>query len=292
MTRSFTVEALVEIALAAGLAILRFQPKSADVTVKSDGSPVTSADLCADALIAERLGAVAPTVPIVSEEAARVENGGPGSERFFLVDPLDGTKEFLRGSGEFTVNIALIEHGVPVLGVVHAPALGEVYTGDANAGARRGVVVEGQVRYWEAIQVAKPDGGVRVVASRSHVNGETLAFIGRYHVREHISAGSSLKFCRVAEGKADLYPRLGRTMEWDTAAGDAVLRAAGGCVRTFDCKPLLYGKRGMSGEADFANPWFVASGPFNPFADPNPESWPQGDAPCQEVGISNMAQVR
>jgi 3'(2'),5'-bisphosphate nucleotidase len=234
---------------------------------KSDGSPVTLADAAAEAIILSDLARIAPGVPVVAEEAAAAGETPFTGRRFFLVDPLDGTREFLSRNGEFTVNIALIEDGTPVLGVVYAPVPGDLFVGDATDGARHATVADGQVRAWRSIAARTPaDGGLDVLASRSHLSDETRAFIGRFEIARMVQAGSSLKFCRLAAGEADLYPRLGRTMEWDTAAADAVLRAAGGSVLTLDGRPLVYGKRDQSGEADFANPWFVACGRFDPFA--------------------------
>jgi 3'(2'), 5'-bisphosphate nucleotidase len=266
------LENLINAALEAGAAILEIygRPDFA-ARVKQDGSPVTEADAKAEAIILEHLAALAPNIPVVAEESVAEGRTPATAGRFFLVDPLDGTKEFLNRNGDFTVNIALIEDGRPVLGVVYAPAHGEIYVGEAGAGARRAGVAAGLVGPWRTIAVRTvPAAGLDVVASRSHMSEETREFVARFPVAELVSAGSSLKFCRVAAGDADLYPRLGRTMEWDTAAGDAVLRAAGGAVRTMDGRPLAYGKRNQAEDVDFANPWFVASGPFDPFAMPAP----------------------
>jgi 3'(2'), 5'-bisphosphate nucleotidase len=267
VSRHQLVENLVEVACIAGEKILEIYAGQADAAVKGDGSPVTAADTAAEAVILAELARIAPDVPVVAEEqvsAGRVPTIG---NRFFLVDPLDGTKEFLSRNGEFTVNIALVEDGVPVAGVVYAPALGELCAGATGEGARAAEVVDGRPVRWSDIRVRHcPAAGLDVVASRSHLTDETRAFIDRFMVRDLVSAGSSLKFCRVAAGAADLYPRLGRTMEWDTAAGDAVLRAAGGRVSTLDGRPLLYGKRRQADDVDFANPWFVAAGGFDPFA--------------------------
>jgi 3'(2'), 5'-bisphosphate nucleotidase len=258
---------LVNAAVEAGAAILEIYAREDFGTrSKDDGSPVTEADAKAEAIILARLAVIAPGVPVVAEEAASEGQIPATAERFFLVDPLDGTKEFLNRNGDFTVNIALIENGVPVAGVVYAPAHGEIYAGEVGKGARRAEVVDGVVGAWRSTAVREtPDCGLDVVASRSHLSDETREFIAKFKVADLVSAGSSLKFCRVAAGAADLYPRLGRTMEWDTAAGDAVLRAAGGSVRTLDGQPLAYGKRQQADDVDFANPWFVASGPFDPF---------------------------
>lgn len=261
------LEGLIEAAIAGGEAIL---PIYRDLTQchtrsKGDGSPVTIADEAAERAVIAVLARVAPDITIVAEEDCAAGNMPATSARFLLVDPLDGTKEFVGGSGDFTVNIALIEHGVPVMGVVLSPATGTIYAGGAS-GARSGQVRDGRVVDWQPVHCAKAADSVRVIASRSHLTAETRDYCDRFPVSEFISAGSSLKFCRVAEGAADLYPRMGRTMEWDTAAGDAVLRAAGGRVRTLNGNDLVYGKRHQADDADFANPWFVAHGGFDPFA--------------------------
>jgi len=213
---------------------------------------VTDADEAAEAIILPALAEVFPGVTCVAEEAC-ARGGLPAldSGRFLLIDPLDGTREFLAGNGEFTVNIALIDKGRPILGVVHLPALGTTYAGGPK-GATLAVAGEAP----QAISArAKPSDGVIVLASRSHNEVDALdLYLAEMHVAERIAAGSSLKFCRIAEGLADLYPRFGRTMEWDTAAGHAVLAAAGGHVVTVDGKPLAYGKAG------FDNPDFIARG--------------------------------
>jgi 3'(2'), 5'-bisphosphate nucleotidase len=224
-----------------------------EARAKADRSPVTEADEAADALITEALETLTPGFPIVSEEgvaAGRIPDvrGTP----FWLVDPLDGTKEFLSRNGEFTVNIALIRDGLPEAGVVHAPAMAMTWCG---AGPGTAVFAETDRPTMPIGARRIPEDGVTVVASRSHRNQAALdAFLAGWTVRQLVVAGSSLKFCLVASGKADLYPRFGRTMEWDTAAGHAVLRAAGGYVRTVDGKPFTYGKPG------FENPHFIATG--------------------------------
>lgn len=264
------LDQLAEIAVAAGRAILPYyRSDDAGVKLKGDGSPVTLADVAAEKIIVEALGRIAPGIPIVAEEAVAGGAVPPAAEHFFLVDPLDGTREFVGGSGEFTVNIALIENGRPALGVVHAPALGQIFVGQVGLGARRADVDGDAIGAWREIGVGRCDpAALRVVASRSHLSQETRDFVERFSVRQFVSAGSSLKFCVVASGEADFYPRLGRTMEWDTAAGDAVLSAAGGKVTTMDGGPLRYGKRARADDADFANPWFVAVGGFDPLAAP------------------------
>lgn len=233
------------------------------VRQKGDGSPVTLADEAAEAVILRMLvDAGVPRSTIVAEEAVSGGDMPDTSGDFYLVDPLDGTKEFVSGSGEFTVNIARVEGGVPVSGVVFVPAKGMLYAGDA-AGAWKAAVADGAIGERTPIAAATPGAKLSVVASKSHLTQETKDFVDRYPVESFVSSGSSLKFCRLAEGGADLYPRMGRTMEWDTGAGHAVLLAAGGQVYTLDGAPLAYGK--ISGDT-FANPHFVAAGAFDPFA--------------------------
>lgn len=261
------LDRLVESALEAGEAILGIygSPESGFRT-KDDGSPVTDADAAAEKLILARLRSAFPDIPVVAEEETAAGGKVAAAATFFLVDPLDGTKEFLNRNGDFTVNIALIEDGAPTLGVVYAPAHGLIYAGAVGQGARMADVKHGKAGAWRPIATREaPSAGLAVVASRSHLSPETKDFIARFKVADMVSAGSSLKFCRVASGEADLYPRLGRTMEWDTAAGDAVLRAAGGRVYTMDGELLRYGKRNQADDADYANPWFVAAGRINPF---------------------------
>lgn len=259
---------LIAPAIAAGAAIMEIHARltEGDTRSKGDGSPVTEADERAEAIILAALAEIAPDIPVVAEESVAAGVVPEIGNRFWLVDPLDGTREFIGGKLDFTVNIGLVENRIPVLGLVYVPATGILYIGDNN-GARVTQVRDGEVGAWQNIRVAAPDPkALRVLASRSHMSEETKAFIDRFTVAELVSAGSSLKFCRLAAGEADLYPRMGRTMEWDTAAADAVLRAAGGRVMTLDGRDLLYGKRDQADDSDFANPWFVASGPFDPFA--------------------------
>ncbi|HSS64366.1 MAG TPA: 3'(2'),5'-bisphosphate nucleotidase CysQ [Gammaproteobacteria bacterium] len=243
--------ALVDIAERAGREILAVYGACFDVRTKRDATPVTEADERAEKLILKALAEIAPEIPVVAEESVaegRVPEikGSP----FFLVDPLDGTKEFVSRNGEFTVNIALVENDAPLIGAIHVPVLEESYwcDGDGAAWRRRGA------RDAERIRCRKPNDGLVVVASRSHRDSKTDAFLQKFRIKEQISAGSSIKFCRVAEGAADLYPRLGRTMEWDVAAGHAIVNAAGGSVTTLDDEPFTYGK------PDFANPFFVVRG--------------------------------
>lgn len=248
------------LALAAGRAIMAvYRAPDVETRAKADASPVTEADLAADRIISDGLAAAFPDIAQVTEEQAAT-HAATGHDRFFLVDPLDGTKEFVQRRGDFTVNIALIEAGRPVMGVVLAPAKGRMFRSLAAGGAveeevgAAGDPVPGSAR---EIAVAAPGAaGLRVVASKSHRDQATDDYIARFPVAEFKSAGSSLKFCLLAAGEADFYPRLGRTMEWDTAAGHAVLLAAGGEVLCFDdLTPLAYGKPG------YENPFFLARVP-------------------------------
>lgn len=249
--RDAWLAALASIAREAGETIMQVYATDFAVRGKDDQSPVTEADERAEKLIVPALQALAPDVPVVAEEAVAAGQVPSVGDLFWLVDPLDGTKEFISRNGEFTVNIALVHQGRPVLGVVLAPALGRMFLGDVgrgawleDAGGRRPIRCR-----------VVPEAGLTVVASRSHGDAAALeAFLGGRKVAALANAGSSLKLCLVAAGEADLYPRLGRTMEWDIAAGHAVLAAAGGSVRDLAGQPLRYGKVG------FDNPHFVASG--------------------------------
>jgi 3'(2'), 5'-bisphosphate nucleotidase len=249
-------EALVPVAIEAGRAILDVRAGHVAVSHKADSSPVTEADRAAEAIILRHLERLAPGAPVVAEEAVEAGRLPAVGREFFLVDPLDGTKEFVKGGDDFTVNIALVRDHVPVMGVVLAPATDTIYAGVLGKGAWT-AVGSGAPR---PIAVRTPPERIDVVASKSHRTPETDDYIARYAVADLVSAGSSLKFCLVAEGKADLYPRMGTTMQWDTAAGDAVLRAAGGTVEAVDGGALLYGPNGVEGAAAFRNPWFIAAG--------------------------------
>jgi 3'(2'), 5'-bisphosphate nucleotidase len=246
------------LALAAGDKIMEvYAAEDFDVRAKSDDSPVTAADLAADAIISEGLRAAFPDVPLVTEEQAL--SHGISARTFLIVDPLDGTKEFVKRRGDFTVNIAYVVEGEPIRGVVYAPARGRLFYTDpiGQSVEEVGPFESDTAGIIQPIAVSKPDNAaLMVVASKSHRDQATDDYIDRYAVADMKSAGSSLKFCLVATGEADLYPRLGRTMEWDTAAGHAVLRGAGGKVVRFDDhQPLTYGKEG------FANPFFIAYAP-------------------------------
>ena len=228
-----------------------------EVKSKSDESPVTEADEAADALISAGLAEEFPDVLVVTEEQASSHSESAAS--FLIVDPLDGTKEFVKRRGEFTVNIAYVENGTPVRGVVYAPAKGRLFYTDAggNTVEETGDFAKDAVGPVRPLTVTSPDNGaLMVVASKSHRDQATDDYIAKYSVKDMTSAGSSLKFCLVAAGEADLYPRLGRTMEWDTAAADAVLRGAGGkMVRFDDHSEFTYGKPG------YENPFFIAYAP-------------------------------
>lgn len=246
------------LALEAGRKIMEiYNSEDFDIRTKSDESPVTAADEAADALISAGLRASFPDVPLVTEEQAATH--GQIIKTFLIVDPLDGTKEFVKRRGDFTVNIAYVEDGIPVRGVVYAPAKERLFytTADGRTVEEKGPFGDEPGEQTPVGVNPTPDNrGLMVVASKSHRDAATDEYIARYAVRDMTSAGSSLKFCLVATGEADLYPRLGRTMEWDTAAGDAVLRGAGGMVVRFDDHTeFTYGKPG------FENPFFIAYAP-------------------------------
>ncbi|HRP24608.1 MAG TPA: 3'(2'),5'-bisphosphate nucleotidase CysQ [Thauera sp.] len=245
------LEDLVPVIRAAGEVVMDIYRTNFSVRGKDDASPVTAADEGAEALIVPALERLLPGVPVIAEEAVAAGRLPEIGRLFWLVDPLDGTKEFISRNGEFTVNIALVEDGAPVLGAVLAPAIDRLFLGARGVGA---FVEQGQVR--KPIRCRPvPAEGLTVVASRSHGDAAALdAFLAGRTVAALKNAGSSLKLCLVASGDADLYPRLGRTMEWDIAAGHAVLAAAGGQVRTLAGEALRYGKPGLD------NPHFVASG--------------------------------
>ena len=248
------------LALHAGVAIMDVFAGDLGVTEKADASPVTIADERAERIILDGLRAAFPGVICVAEEEVSAGKLPPElGDRFFLVDPLDGTKEFINRRPDFTVNIALVRNGVPEIGVVYAPAQGKLYAGRPGEAFVAEVGAGFEVADRKPIAVRARPSTLRIVASRSHSTPETDAFIGRFPGSELTSVGSSLKFCLLASGEADLYPRFGRTMEWDTAAGDAVLRAAGGVTRTPEGTPFQYGKRNQPHDSDFANGWFVAA---------------------------------
>jgi 3'(2'), 5'-bisphosphate nucleotidase len=249
---------LAKAALAAGPAVMEEYDRGCSVASKEDGSPVTSADHRAEAIICEYLASLAPMPPVCAEESMAAGAQAQVAERFLLVDPLDGTREFLAGNGEFTINVALIERGAPVSGAVYAPAIGRLWVGGETAFACEAPVgaalpSEGSRR---RIRTRSAPTNLVAFASRSHLDPKSDSFLKRLPIGETRFAGSSLKFCLIAEGLGDVYPRFAPTMEWDTAAGDAVLRAAGGGVFDPSGLPLSYGKVG----AGLRNGPFVAWG--------------------------------
>jgi 3'(2'), 5'-bisphosphate nucleotidase len=250
---------LLKIAQSAGREIMAIYASDFEVAHKSDNSPVTAADQLAEKIILLGLKHHWPDIPVLAEEAASAGQIPALGNRFFLVDPLDGTKEFTSRNGEFTVNIALIEDGKPIWGMVYAPAIEQIYFGEVGVGAGFATLSLGDdlsKTFWRAIHVrTPPEDGLTVVASRSHMDQATEDFLKTQIVKSLSSAGSSLKFCLIAKAEADLYPRFGRTMEWDTGAGHAVLLASGGKVCNIDGSPLSYGKAARG----FDNPAFVAS---------------------------------
>jgi 3'(2'), 5'-bisphosphate nucleotidase len=239
----------------AGSVIMAVQAAQLAVDRKPDGSPVCRADLEAEALILARLAAAMPGVPVIAEESFKPERG-PVPERFLLVDPLDGTREFLAGHSDFTVNIALIAAGEPVVGAICAPGLAQVYVGGATA-LRAEPAAGDKLGATRVIHTSPaPATGLRALVSRSHLNPPTEQWLAERPAAQLRRAGSSLKFCLIACGEADVYPRIAPTMEWDTAAGHAILNAAGGCVIGLDGSPVRYGKR----DAGFRSEGFVAWG--------------------------------
>ena len=262
-------EALLPVVLEAGRIEMHYYQADVAVETKSDNSPVTVADQEAEVIILQALARIAPDIPVVAEEAASAGNIPQIGERFFLVDPLDGTKEFIHHRGEFTVNIGLIAKGQPVFGIVYAPALSELYVtlGEREAAAAHiapdgDQSGDGQKFSLEAcglmpISSRKMDmSGLTAIASRSHGSEATETFLSEYKIDQRISAGSSLKFCLLARGDGDVYPRMAPTMEWDTAAGHAVLAAAGGRVTLENGGAFRYGKA----DKGYLNPSFIAWG--------------------------------
>ncbi len=254
-------EQLVDTAHRAGQAIMGIYTEDFPVDFKSDASPVTQADKLAEALILADLAKLMPDIPVIAEEAASAGLIPEVNERFFLVDPLDGTREFVSKNGEFTVNIALVEHRKPVFGIIYAPAISTLYvTLEPDQVIRAPLEATQQYNGLGSLdqtilQQSRPSKDpLNIIASRSHMNTETRSYLEKLHVASIVNTGSSLKFCRLAEGSADLYPRFAPTMEWDTAAGHAILQSTGGGVETIDGSPLGYGKT----DAGYFNPDFVA----------------------------------
>ena len=247
------IEPIVALAIDAGQAILEVYATDFDVQSKDDESPLTQADLAAHRCIVARLAELTPNIPIISEESGLPSFEERGQwDHYWLIDPLDGTKEFVNRNGEFTVNIAFIESHRPLFGVVHVPVHGKTYIGCEGHGAE---LREGESR--TPIHVADTSGSpVRIVGSRSHRGSSLDAFLDKLGESDMLPMGSSLKFCVIAEGRADIYPRLGPTSEWDTAAAQAVVEQAGGQVVELDGNPLSY-----NAKSDILNPWFVVTGP-------------------------------
>lgn len=261
VSRARLAAGFAAVADAAGARIMAVYGRAA-AEAKADGSPLTEADMAAHHAILDGLATVCPDLPVVSEEDSE-RLGCPPASTFILVDPLDGTREFLSANGEFTVNVALIDDGAPVAGVVFAPALGRLWSGVVGMGATLREP-DGATR---PIAVRVPDSaGLVAVASRSHRDADTEAFLARLNVAGLRSVGSSLKFCLVAEGQADVYPRFGPTMEWDTAAGQAVLEAAGGRVLMPEGAPLSYGKPGAAWRNGAFVAWGAEAQPVTPAA--------------------------
>lgn len=252
---------LQQAVLEAGRVVMKYYADGCIVERKKDSSPVTEADRAAEAIILKAIASIAPDIPVVAEEAAAAGHipADPG-RRFLLVDPLDGTKEFLLHNGDFTVNIGLIEDGAPVFGIVYAPARNLLFTGGSDGAVEMTTDTDHRVTGRRKIAVrAAPQSRVGL-CSRSHMTPETERFLADNRIETHMSVGSSLKFCMIARGEADIYPRFSPTMQWDTAAGDAVLRAAGGMTVGLEGRPLAYRPRGDGGVSRFANSSFVAYG--------------------------------
>ena len=249
------------LALEAGREIMRRFDAGCAVEKKADSSPVTDADRASERIILQGLRASFPDIACVAEEEISAgARPGETAEAFFLVDPLDGTKEFVGRRADFTVNIALVRKGAPEIGVVFAPCSGRFFCARPGLAETLWVGEDYTICARRRIGAREQAMPPVVLASRSHDTPETQAYIARLGMAEIVSVGSSLKFGMLAAGEADIYPRFSRTMEWDTAAGDAVLRAAGGMTRTIDGTPLAYGKRNRGEDVDFSNPFFVARG--------------------------------
>jgi 3'(2'), 5'-bisphosphate nucleotidase len=245
---------LTAISVAAAQVILRLH--ASGVRTKPDGSPVTAADEAAEALIRDRLARLVPGLPIISEEHATRETTAVHGPDVILVDPLDGTRDFIAGRDEYTINIALVSNGTPILGIVTAPALGRIWRGIVGRGAER-LEFSSDAKISKPVAIRarpRPDQGIVVMVSRSHLEANTKAYLNTFHGAKVVSSGSAVKFCRLAEGTADHYPRLAPTHDWDVAAGHALLQASGGHVTAPDGSPLVYGT------ADLIIPGFLAWG--------------------------------
>lgn len=255
------LDELTSLVSQAAAAILAARRHGLKARAKADQSPVTAADEAAEAVLLAGLARLMPGTPVISEEAADRASPSGLDGGFVLVDPLDGTRELLAGRDEFTVNVAIVRDGSPVLGIVAAPALGLIWRGAANAGAERmrlppGAAVSAATDRVAIRTRAQPPGGLTAAVSRSHLDGQTQALLARLPVAERLECGSAIKFARLAEGAADVYPRLSTTCEWDVAAGHALLAAAGGTVTRPDGTPLLYGRMAER----FRVPAFIAWG--------------------------------
>lgn len=249
---------LIGISYAAGKAILEiYNSEDFDIEVKGDDSPLTRADLAANKIICDGLRKITPSINIISEENAAIPYDERSSwEYCWIVDPLDGTKEFIKRNGEFTTNIALVHHGTPILGVVYVPALDQMYYGIAGVGAYAYQESESDTKL-KATPFSSEDKGLKIVCSRSHLNDATQAFVDQYESPELVASGSSLKFILIAKGEAHLYPRLAPTSEWDTAAAHCILLESGGQINVAGTtSPLVYNKE------DILNPYFIASAPL------------------------------
>jgi 3'(2'), 5'-bisphosphate nucleotidase len=251
------IQNIIEIAINAGNAILEIYKQDFTVEIKSDNSPLTIADKTANEIIVNGLKKI-NSIPIISEENKLTDfSERKNWQQCWIVDPLDGTKEFIKKNGEFTVNIALVENGIPVLGVVHVPAQNITYYAEKNKGSFK---IENNITSSLKIRKLAEDGVLKIVGSRSHQTPELLEYVEQQKLKfsnvDFVAAGSSLKFCLLAEGKADVYPRLGPTMEWDTCAGQIVATEAGAVVLRFDNnEPLLYNRENL------LNPFFIVKNP-------------------------------
>jgi 3'(2'), 5'-bisphosphate nucleotidase len=255
-------QVFAELCVAAGAIIMEvFARGTIETRIKNDSSPVCEADERAEAFLVDQLSDRLPHIPLIAEESAARGNTPAQSGAFVLIDPLDGTREFIARRSEFTVNIAFVEDGAPIAGAVYAPALSELwFAGDKAYFARvaPGAPLPSHTQWRPLHSRQRPQDGATALVSRSHCDPQTEDFLARQTIKQRIDAGSSLKFCRLAEGVADIYPRFGPTMEWDTAAGDAVLRASGGIMVTPAGKPFLYGKAAEN----------YRNGPFVAYGDP------------------------
>ncbi|NOU51172.1 3'(2'),5'-bisphosphate nucleotidase CysQ [Pseudoalteromonas sp. JBTF-M23] len=252
MNQTDLLEEILLLARKAGDAIMSIYAKDFNIEYKADESPVTDADFAAHKVIVKGLQKLTPQLPILSEESADIDWPTRQTwQQYWLVDPIDGTKEFIKKNGEFTVNIALIKNGKPILGVVHAPALNESYLAAEAIGAFKEC---GEARIELKVTEKPNKGTIHVVGSRSHPSADLASYLEQFENVEMVPKGSSLKLCLVAEGQADIYPRLGPTCEWDTGAGHAVAAIAGATVTQIDGSPLLYNQK-----ESYLNPYFVVS---------------------------------